>query len=172
MKSIIRFVVVFACTLASFAATAQKPTTPLELNNYLASITDSLFQGGREWGKALNAVVKTKRFDSLAGPRIKMEEFIARKQAEIKDLKDMNGSADLKKAMLEFLDFEAKMMSDAFKPLEKFTTSSAQADIKKAIDDLIAMAATEKDQLAKVNTAQEAYAKKNGFVIAQDEDQE
>jgi hypothetical protein len=171
MKSIFRIVIVFACTLAGFAATAQKPTTALELNNYLVSITDSLFEGGRAWGKTLNAVVQSKRFDSLAGPRMKMEEFILRKQAEVKAMKDINGSENLRNAMLEFLDFEAKMMRDAFKPLEKFNASSTQAEIKKAIDDLIAMAATEKDALAKVNTAQEEYGNKNGFTIEKKDDQ-
>jgi hypothetical protein len=171
MKSIVRLVIVFACALASFGANAQKPTTALELNDYLASFTDSLYQGGREWGKTLNAVVTSKKFDSLAGPRKKMDDFITRKQAEIKDMKDINGSEDLRKAMLEFLDFEAKMIKDAFLPLEKFTATSPKEDIKKAIDDLIAMAATEKDHLSKVNVAQEAYAKKNGFTIEKKDDE-
>lgn len=171
MKSIFRLAIVAACMFASFSVSAQKPTTALELNNYLAAVTDSLFQGGKEWGKALNIVVQTKRFDSLAGPRIKMEQFITRKKAEIQGMKDINGSQDLRNAMIEFLDFEWKMITEAFKPLEKFTTNSPQADIKKTIDDLIAMAANEKDALAKVNAAQEAYGKKNGFTIEKPEDQ-
>lgn len=169
MKHVCRLFIMLAFIFAGLTTTAQKITSALELNDYLVSITDSLYQGGKEWGKALNAVVQSKRFDSLGGPRSKMQDFISRKQEEVKNMKDIGESAGLRKAMLEFLDFEAKMMREAFMPLEKLNASSTKDEIKKAIDDLIAMAANEKTNLEKVNVAQEEYAKKNGFTIEEKE---
>jgi hypothetical protein len=57
------------------------------------------------------------------------------------------------------------MMLNAFKPLEKFDTSSSSESIKKAIDHLIAMADKESAYLEEVNKQQREYGRLNGFTI-------
>ena len=169
MRSVRLFVFAFILFAAALSANAQKPTTALELNNYFASINDSLYAGGREWGTKLNTVVFSKGFDSLAPLRIKLDNFIERKTSELKAMKDIKGSDKFRLAMLDFLAFESKMMKEAFAPIEKLSKTSTQDQIKTAINNLMELAAQEDSHLVKVNEAQDEYAAKNGFTIQKKE---
>ena len=169
MRSVRLYVLLLTFFAASLSAFAQKPTTALELNNYFASINDSLYAGGREWGIKLNTVVFSKGFDSLAPLRMRLDEFIDRKTNELKTMKDIRGSDKFRLAMLDFLAFESKMMKEAFAPIEKLNKTSTQDQIKTAINNLMELAAQEDSHLVKVNEAQNEYASKNGFTIEKKE---
>ncbi len=166
MKSILRncaIALVFVST--SLLATAQKPTTAIEMNDYLSSVTDSLYKGGQEWGKKLNSIYKTKEFSSLTPIRKKLEIFIDKKKKEIMALPDIGGSEDFRMAMLDFLVFEAQMIKEAFGPLEKFNSSSSDDAIKAAIDNLQKLAEGENARVKRIHETQNEYAAKNGFTI-------
>lgn len=168
MKSFLRFVVLFTFLSASSWAGAQKITTAIQLNDYLASITDSLFMGGKEWGTAFSKANENGSYSSIAAYRIKLEHFIEKKRIEVVTLKDINGSEKLRLAMLDFLSFEAKMIRQAFQPFEKFTRSTPPEDIQKAIASLQNTSAEEGAYLDEVRSAQIEYGKKNGFTIEEE----
>jgi hypothetical protein len=165
MKSILRYAAILAFVCTGFIANAQKPTTALELNNYFASINDSLYAGGKAWGNKLNAVMESKAFDSLSPHRTKLLQFIIAKQQELKTMKDIGGSEKFRLAMIDFLTFEEKMMKEAFAPLEKLNKTSTDEQIKTALESLMKLADNENAELKKVNVAQNEYAVKNGFTV-------
>ncbi len=161
-------VLVLTLTFFHNFAFAQKPTTALQLNDYLADITDSLFLGGREWGSQIADSKKSKKFSLLETPRKKLENFIERKRLEIVTMKDIGGSEKLRLAMLDFLAFESRMIKEAFLPFENFNNKTTDSDIDKALDNLNEIAANESKFLNEVKKSQAAYAKKNGFTIEED----
>jgi len=166
MKSILPPFTFFILLISfSFFAAAQKPATALEMNDHFTSITDSLYKRGIAWGKKFNEAYQTKNFSTLTEVRKQLELFIEKKRKEVLLLPDIGGSEDLRLAMLDFLAFEAKMAKEAFIPLEKFNSSSSDAEIKKAIEALQEQSKGENLQIQKLTAAQQAYAKKNGFTI-------
>ncbi len=160
------FTIAFFCS--SLHSSAQKPTTALALNDYLVSITDSLYNAGQTWGEKFTAVYQTKEFALLQPLRVSMEKLIERKQLEVITLKDIGGSEKLRLAMLDLLFFEARMVREGFLPIEKLNKQSSQDEINKAIELLTTVADTENEYLQKVRKAQDAYAAKNGFTIEDD----
>lgn len=144
----------------------KKPVTALDMNEYLVSITDTLYETGREWGTKFTEATKTKNYASLATVRKKLESFIERKQLEVITLKDIGGSEKLRLAMLDMLFFESRMIQEGFKPVEKLNNTSTQEDINKTIEQLSRAASAEEEYLAKVRAAQNTYAAKNGFTIS------
>ncbi len=167
MKYFIRTatLVVALCLSQLFVAGQKQFKTAIDLNDYLASITDTLYNDGVKWGEAFSKANANKNFSTLSVPRKKLESFIQRKQLEVLLMKDINGSENLRLSMLEFLFFEAKMAAEAFLPLEKLNSQSTDDEIKRAITSLTDMAKEENKYLEKVVAAQEAYGKKNGFTI-------
>ncbi len=160
------FVIAFFCT--GHYSSAQKPTTALALNDYLVSITDSLYSSGQAWGKKFTEVNSSKEYTLLQPIRVSMEKLIERKQLEVITLKDIGGSEKLRLAMLDMLFFEARMIRDGFIPFEKLNKQSTQDEINKAIEVLTKSAEAENEYLEKVRKAQDVYAAKNGFTIEED----
>ncbi len=166
MRSLLRTsVLVFTLIFFHSIALAQKPATALELNNYLAEITDSLFMAGKEWGNAMVKAKESRNFSTLAATRRKLENFIERKRIYVVTMNDINGSEKLRLAMLDFLFIENKMIKDAFYVFEKFNSQTTDADIDKAIAFLQEKAKDEGAILDEVRKAQNTYATKNGFTI-------
>jgi hypothetical protein len=165
MKSFLRYFVVSLFGASGFIANAQKPATALQMNDHLTAITDSLYDRGVQWGRTFNSAYKTKDFSSLAPLRKKLEVFIDKKRKEVITLPDINGSEELRLAVLDFLAFELAMTKEAFAPLEKLNSNSSDEEIKKALEKLREHSSEEDILLQKVVKAQEAYAAKNRLAI-------
>ena len=102
--------------------------------------------------------------------RKKLLSFIKRKQVEVLTMRDLGGSEMLRLAMLDFLFFEERMITEVFLPLEKLNSKSNTAEIDAAVKNLTEMAKQEDKYIKKVNQAQEVYAAKNGFTIDKEEE--
>lgn len=169
MKRIFTTLLLAATVLFGSNLYAQKAKTALELNDQLASITDSLYARGQEWGSQFNTIMNgSKDFKSLAKYRMDIEKFIDRKLVEVRGMKDINGSANLREAMISFLQFEKHMIQVGFSPAEKLPSNATEAQIQEVITKLTEESKNEGAVLDKVRTEQEAYAKKNGFNIETD----
>ena len=169
MSHYIRHLILTLSIVATaFIAKAQQPTTALELNNIMADITDSLFMGGSEWGKAFRDAKKSGRYDLIKPYRVRMENFINRKIEYVLTLKDINNSKPLRLAVIEFLSYEKRLLQEAFIPFESLKPSISKEEVQKLIDNLSTLAAREKDMLAKVSEAQELYGVENGFAIEEE----
>jgi len=170
MKPMLRSFIVITFLITGLSAAAQKPTTALELNNYFATINDTLYASGREWGAELGNIYKNKDFSSLVPLRKKLELFITHKQTELQKMKDIGGSEEFRLAMLDFLAFENKMIKEAFVTFENLNNKSTDEEVKKTLDQLTELAKNENAVLQKVNAAQLKFAEKNGFTIEAEED--
>jgi hypothetical protein len=171
MKLTCRHLAIAAALIFSglFAA-AQKPKSPLELNNYFASITDSLYHYGVSWGSQFQKARESKDFRSLATHRKRIEDYANNIFQELVVMKDISGSEKLRAAVIDFLSYERRIIKEGFVPFEKFTKTSAEEDIQKAIDALVAAGKDESAILKAINDEQVAYGKKNGFAIEKPEE--
>lgn len=159
-------VVVLLLLMQASALHAQSSKmTPIELNNVYSDITDSLFAGGSEWGTVLNAAMKSGEYQKLKPIRLKLQDFIERKQKEVKASPIINGSEKLKEAMIRFLDFEMNMAATSFAPFEKLPASTSSTEVNALIEKITIKAKDETSILSEVQKAQEEYALKNAFTI-------
>lgn len=173
MKSL-RFVITLACFLylISSAARAQTSPTPIEFNDRLTAITDSLYARGQEWGQLFNEVHPTRGYAALRPTREGIEEFVTTSIARVKAMPDVENSKALRMAMISYLEFEKQLIAEAFKPLEALTTHSTKKEMNAAFARLKTMTEAENGELQKVVAAQEAYAAANGFTVAPPEEEE
>jgi uncharacterized protein YdaT len=86
---------------------------------------------------------------------------------KVRQVKDVNGSLELQNAMLDLLYFEKKIVSTAFLPFEKMTANTTKKEIDDALAKLTEIVKPEDEKLNAVRKAQQAYALKNGFKIAE-----
>jgi len=176
MRQKLSFCTLLFYCLLSTAVFAQKKTTPIEYNDKLASITDSLYNLGMEWGTRFQQIMSgDKNYGQLSEPRQKVAAFTNKKIAEVKrEAAVGKGGDNLKAAVLNFLVFEKSMIETAFMPMEKLDNNSTQEEIDAAIKKLTDQAELEADALKKVNVAQEAYGKLHGFELepAEEEDKD
>lgn len=166
MKNTIRIWLTVITAWLAINAHAQQPRTALDLNNQLASITDSLYLKGQEWGTKFTEVADSKDFAALKPYRENIQHFINGQLKMVKGMKDINGSENLRAVIIEFLNYENKMVVDGFIPVEKLPKTATEDDLKKVIQGLTEASKDEAGLLKKVSEAQDAYAQKNGFTIA------
>ncbi|HMR91007.1 MAG TPA: hypothetical protein PKC69_01780 [Chitinophagaceae bacterium] len=158
-------------SLFLITASAQKKfDAAIDLNDYLATITDTLYTGGGEWGTQLSQGKAAKNFSPLEKTRMKMELFCYRKHYELSKMTPQFGSQELIQALKDFLDFEIQLISNHFTPFEKMNASTPMEKIDKQLELLTAAAQDEGTALKKVNDAQVAFANKNGFTLESKED--
>lgn len=150
------------------AGHAQQKMTPVEFNDELVKVTETLYQLGTEWGTRFAAINggEQKDFSQLAPLRQKLTDYIAGQNKAIKQLPNIGKGADaFKKVMLEFLVFENEMINSGFIPMEKLGAQSSEEAIQQATQKLTDLAGKEGAALDKVHKAQDQYAADNNFVI-------
>lgn len=158
--------VIFLLSLA-LGVNAQK--TPLEFNDYVASITDSLNTYGRGWGVEVKNAFETNNYGVLAEKRVFLEKYIDKEIIKLRAMKDVKNSKALREAMISFLNFEKSAIVAAMKPFEKMTKATTEEQKKSAIDTLTASTTKEEAELAKVSAEQAAYAKANNITLGAQE---
>jgi|GEM_PF-693814 len=166
---------ILLCMCGNHALAQRKPpATPLDYNDRLAEVTDSLYHLGIEWGSAFRKIYTgDKDFSRLSAQRKQLQAFVSRKITEVRALPAIGkGAAVLKEAMIEFLFFENRMIETAFFPMERFTGNSSGSEIEAAVKLLQSEADKEGKELTKVHTAQKYYAAQNDFELESREDQE
>lgn len=154
---------IILATVLIISSTAGFAQTPIEVNNKLVFIVDSLYAKGKTWGIKLKEVITTKKFESLKEARTD----ISKKIADVKKMKDVNGSAALQNAFLDFLLYEKNLVASAFIPFEKLTSASTDKELKAAGENLSKLGQDESEKMAEFQKVQQEYAAKNGFTISQ-----
>lgn len=165
MKAFVQKIILV--TVLVISSTAVFAQTPIEVNNTLVSIVDSLYAKGKTWGIKLKEVIATKKFESLKEARTDMQNYISKKITDVKKMKDVNGSAALQNAFLDFLLYEKNLVASAFIPFEKLTAASTDKELKAAGENLSKLGQDESEKMAEFQKVQQEYAAKNGFTISQ-----
>lgn len=159
--------ILFFCLMASASFAQKRKMQPIDYNDKLAAITDSLYNMGIEWAGVFQEISESdKNYSRLAASRKKIAVFTSRKMEEVRRGPTAGkGAEDLKSAMLKFLAFEKTMIDGAFAPLEKLNNTSTQTELDDAIKKLAAEAEKEAEVLKEVNVAQERFGELNGFTL-------
>ena len=142
--------------------------SPVEFNNQMSEIADSLFQKGNNWGKQLGEIAATsKQFEKLAPIRLSLEKYIFNQTTRLNEMKDVSGSYNFRQAMITYLQFEKQMVDSLIKPFESLSSASTDAVFKETVDKLLKGAAKEQGYLDQVHIVENEYAKANNFIIKQ-----
>lgn len=159
--------ILLACLSLSAFAQSKHKMTPIEYNDQMADITDSLYTMGKFWGEKFNEVYNgDKDYSKLVPARKSLTTYIVRTTEKIKRQPAVGkGGEGLKSAVISFLNFENKMIESAFIKIEQLTASSTQAEVEAAYNHLTTEASKEEEVLKLVNAAQEAYGAQNDFTI-------
>ena len=166
MKSLlIRTSLALGLALTTTFSSAQKFETARDLNDFYASVLDSLYAAGAEWGTQVGKSMETMNFNAVIPIRKKMESFIDKKLLELAKIKDQFGCEDLRLTTMDLLGLEKTLTEEAFMPAEKLTKTSTEADIEKLINGLTAAEKKEAAALARIKEAQKTCAAKKGFTL-------
>ncbi len=137
--------------------------SPVEFNNKLAAINDSLQIKGNQWDMQFEQAGKTKDYTKLAGVRQSLEHFVDQKLTEVKSMKDVKDSKAWREAILKLLMLEKGMIAKAYKPFEELGKNPAEAQRSAAMDNLNFYSSEQRLAMQQVTDAQEAYARSNGL---------
>ena len=132
----------------------------------MVQINDSLFYMGREFGNMIGDAVRSRNFACLAPARQRFEKFIDSSRQHLALMKDVDGSAQMRKSEIELLDVEKHMVRDDFGPFEHLTSFATLQQITGLFDKIKADAKSETDKMGNFKRAQREYAKRNGFKLA------
>lgn len=161
---ILFFTIFIALGSIVYAQKSESETNfALDFNDYCASLTDSLFIYGSDWGEAFQRANKTKNYVTLTPYANRIFSFIEKSQKELIKRKVNTDMEDLKIAVLDFLSFEKSMIQEAFRPFEKFTIKTSDETVKAQLDLLTEKASHEEEVLNTVRMEQERMAKLYGF---------
>lgn len=95
----------------------------MHLSMQIGAVNDSLTWYGKQWSDELKVAVNSKDFSELPIIRGKMEAFIDRNVNEIKQMKDVGGSKDLREAELNLLYFDRDSVLPKFRSFESFNSN-------------------------------------------------
>ena len=139
--------------------------TPLQYNDKMARISDSLETKGKRWGTLYVKIRPEKKFSELKPLCTDLLEFIDSKIAELKQDKDVHGSLEFRDAMLKYLYFEKQFSRDAFSDIANLSSTSSDEDILAAERKLLGGISKENEELDNVRLAQSRYAADNHLKI-------
>lgn len=165
MLKTLRSAGIIVLLLFALSVRAQQFESAIDYNDYLSSVTDTLYTLGGKWGGKFSEVKEKREFEKLTPVRKEIQAFIERKKMEYFLLKDFKGSARLRLAMVEFLVFQGYMIEQGFMPFESLSKTASDTVIDDYVKKLTILSEGEGNMLQKVIKEQEAYAEKNGFRI-------
>lgn len=151
-------------------AQKSKTLTPIEFSDRMSDITDSLYKKGSAWGSQFNKANEQHDFASLKPYREAVQKFLNSSLKSLRTMPDVKNSTALRLSMIEFLEFESKMVIEGFMPVEKIKANASDEEVQSVYKRLTNLADQESLELKKVATEQNAYAKANGFRIETEEE--
>jgi hypothetical protein len=159
----------FLCVLLIPAkAHCQTPAkTPIEFNDGIVDIIDSLGKQGTQWTDAFTQINNTtKNFTELAPVRKSMVVYLDKEVKNLKQMKNVGkGCEEFKTATVNYLLYEKKAITQGFVVMEKLNAKTAPEEFQKAVNILTEAAKDEPQEMEKFTNAQKAYAEKNNFTI-------
>ncbi len=159
--------IIILLTMGVIGAKAQSPLTPRQYSDRMIAITDSLYDYGQGWASQFRAAMQMKDFSILKPYRERMLAFIDANTAAVKGTSGLKPANPLGGAMLAYLDYERRIVSEGFASMETLSETSNEEEIKGKMEALRNLGAAEGDERGKLLAAQNAYAKENGFTIEQ-----
>ena len=94
-----------------------------------------------------------------------LSDFLDAKTIEVQGMKDVAGSEEFKESMVKFLKIDKQIADENLTPFTQMKAETSAEEFHTATQALVDGANAEAPYLAKLQTAQRAYAKKNRFKI-------
>lgn len=148
------------CTIKAIAQ------DPLDINDRLVAIQDTLFQHERAWNTQFKELDKgTMQFAELKGKREVWSNYIVKRMAEVKGMKDTGGSIKFRGAVYTLLMYKKQFIDNAIIPIEKLNSHATIPQMKPYRDKLIEGSKKEKEFIEKVLAEQKLFAGRNHIII-------
>lgn len=139
---------------------------PVEINNSVVYILDSLKQYQHLWKQRLGDINKADRnFINLKDDRLIWENYVNRKLAMVKSMNDSGGSSRLRGAIYTVLIHNKKMLNTVAIPYEKLSSKSPIELLKKYLDTMHNFEQQEMNYLDMVQAEQQLFAKRNKITL-------
>ncbi len=168
-KHLLLLLAFLTITLGALAQKTEKETDKaLEFNDYCASITDTLYQYGQEWGTEVTKAIENKNFNKIALINKKLVAFIDKKKKELLRKEVYPDMDNLKIATLDFLTFEKEMITNNFVSFEQFNAQSTTEAIEEETQKLLKAAEKEGKVLETLREEQIKVSKIYGFDIEEE----
>jgi hypothetical protein len=156
--------VLFLFLVLFIASCGNKKEAALKLSTDINNINDSLAIFGKTWGDEFAIGTKTGSFIYLEPIRMEMQGYIDRKIEYIASINDVNGSEELRKTQLQFLEFEKKLVQEKFSVFEGYNDSTTtQEQVLASYNDMNTLGQQEQQMLERIKNLQYDFAEKNGF---------
>ncbi len=157
------FIAIMVVMLFSISSYGQ---TPLEFNDKMVAITDTLHKLNKAWrGKFIEIGSGSENFSELKKPRLEIEKYLDGKLKLLKGMKDQNGSKDFRDAIIEYLQFEQNIYHTSYQPIEALNNTSKASEVTALSSNLSKNGKKENEYLDKIRLKQSEFAKRNGFGI-------
>ena len=150
-----------------FMQSCQSPgqKKALDYNNKIANISKVNQDKWKEVGEEISAAKESHEFSKLTTLTNNLIDFLDKKIAEVNAMENPLGSEELKNATIKFLRFEKSTADEALIPYTKMNKETSSEEFQSATQALLEAAKNEEPYLLKLQDAQRAFAKKNGFEI-------
>lgn len=160
-------------TLALFivvliASCGHNSQDALKLNNTIVAINDSLFDKGKVWGEEFKISYNTGSFSALYPLRLDMQQFVERNVDMVKSMRDVGGSEELRKAEIDFLQFEQEAIK-TMSGFESFNETTDSLLIEQSVSALLLVSKTEQEKIDALKDLQYKYAKANDFELTKND---
>lgn len=141
------------------------------LDRQIANINDSMSYYGKTWGDELKIAVNSLDFSNLQPVRLKMQQFIEKKTAEVDKIEPVGKSGKLLKAEMDFLKFEHAVVKEKFAAFEKYddtvyenySETELTQQLGATYSDLLKALEQEYHHMEKIQSLREEYAVESGF---------
>lgn len=139
---------------------------PVDINDRLVAIQDTMFQHERAWQKQFKELDKgTMQFAELKAQREVWSNYIVKRMAEVKGMKDTGGSIKFRGAVYTLLMYKKQFIDNAIAPIEKLNSHATIPQMKPYRDKLIEGSKKENEFIDKVLAEQKLFTSRNHIVI-------
>ncbi len=140
--------------------------TAADLNASIQEATDEIYTKASLWGTTfLKEYNGSQNYGNLSGARSELELYIERKLKEFKKKQDVDGSEKLRAALIAFLEFEKKLVTEGFQPFERLSSSSGDDQVSTCRSHLKELSVGEGAVTSTLNVERKAYAEKNDISL-------
>ena len=136
-----------------------------DFNQKLAGISQGLNKRGLEFGNELKTAVTSHDFSKTAASCKDLKDYVDAKIQEVTATENVGGSETLKSTMLDFLQYEKRLITEGFEPFARMDKNTPDEDVQAAVRTMMDKSGEENSYLTKVQQEQKAYAAKNGLKL-------
>ena len=141
----------------------QKLHNADDLNRFFSDMLDSINAKHIAWASELNNAEKTGSYLNVKVRRLEIEEMLDNYDKAVTETKDISGSANFKKTMMNYIAYEKNLVNSNYIPFESLKSTSSQSEKDRLEHSLEVAAQDEKTELDKVKKAQKEYGTKNSL---------